>query len=365
LLGTGDVHPKSNPSWLRDPEGAARRAELRYVSCDGSGIRRVRRGKGFAYQLANGKAVRAAPVLKRIRALAIPPAWEDVWICPRAGGHLQATGRDARGRKQYRYHARWRVVRDEAKYQDLLAFARALPRLRKHVARDLAARDLTRDKVVATVIRIMERTAVRVGNDAYAEANGSYGLTTLLDRHATIRGKALELSFRGKSKQHQRARLDDAQLARIVKRCRDLPGQRLFQYRDERGRLCAVTSSDVNTYLRRAMGGHFSSKSFRTWAATVFATTLLTRAEAPESERARKSAVSRVIERVAEQLGNTPAVCRKSYVHPAVLEAFTDGSLPAWTLRSRRRVSSAPRALRKEESLVLALLERPGLRHAA
>jgi DNA topoisomerase I len=350
----------SRRTWLKEaPQRSARRADLRYVCGDGRGIRRVRRGKSFRYLLPNGSPVTSESVLRRIRTLAIPPAWENVWICPRAGGHLQATGRDARGRKQYRYHPRWRSVRDEAKYHDMLCFARALPALRKQVARDLARRELTRDKVIATVVRIMERTAVRVGNDAYAEANGSYGLTTLLDRHATIRGNALELSFRGKSKQHQRTRLTDARLVSIVKRCRDLPGQRLFQYRDADGTPCAVTSSDVNAYLRRAMGGDFTSKSFRTWAATVFATTLLTRVDPPASVKARKSTLSRVIEHVAEQLGNTPAVCRKSYVHPAVLQAFADGSLPAWTLRSRRRVAASRAALRKDESMVLALLERP------
>jgi DNA topoisomerase-1 len=350
-------------AWLKDPRASARHAHLHYVSCEGRGIRRLRHGKGFRYLLPDGSRLTAPTVLERIRALAIPPAWEDVWICPRASGHVQATGRDARGRKQYRYHPRWRTVRDEAKYHDMLAFARALPNLRRHVARSLAAPELTRDKVVATVIRIMELTAVRVGNDSYAEANGSYGLTTLLDRHVKIRGKVLELRFRGKSKQHQRAQLDDARLAGIVKRCRALPGQRLFQYRDGDGELSAVTSSDVNAYLRKATGGEFTSKTFRTWAATVFATTLLTRDFAPVSARARKSAVSRVIERVAARLGNTPAVCRKSYVHPAVVTAFTDGNLRAWA--ERRRAAGSAHALRKEESVVLAVLERESPRRAA
>jgi DNA topoisomerase-1 len=352
LLRTSVVRQSRQPSWLKDTQGAARRAELSYVSCAGRGIHRVRRGKGFRYVHADGSPVTGRAVLERIGSLAIPPAWTDVWICPHASGHLQATGRDARGRKQYRYHPRWRVVRDEAKYLDMLAFARALPRLRRRVSRDLASSRLTRDKVVAAVIRIMERTAVRVGNDSYAEANGSYGLTTLEDRHARISGPRLELRFRGKSKQPQHARLDDARLARIVKRCRDLPGQRLFQYRSEDGRLRTISSSDVNRYLKAATGGDFTSKTFRTWAATVFATTLLTREPPPESERASKKTVSRVIEQVAAQLGNTPAVCRKSYVHPAVVTAFSAGALPARTAKTPRR------ALGKDESLVLSLLER-------
>lgn len=351
-------------SWLADTAGAVRRGRLRYVSCAGRGIRRVRAGKRFRYVTPAGAVVTDATELGRIRALAIPPAWSNVWICPNAGGHLQATGRDARGRKQYRYHARWRVVRDEAKYHDMLAFARALPRLRRQVMRDLASPRLTKDKVLAAVIRIMERTAIRVGNDSYAQENGSYGLTTLQDRHARIHGAAVELTFRGKSKQHQRAKLTDAQLARIVKRCRDLPGQRLFQYQDDAGKVTAVTSSDVNGYLKRVTGGPFTSKTFRTWAATVFATSLFTREERPGTERERRSVVSRIIERVAAELGNTPAVCRKSYVHPAVVIAYAEGRLRRAAHGAKAKLPGGSR-LRREEIAVLALLETRKPRRAA
>jgi DNA topoisomerase-1 len=351
---------------LPDIRGAARRAELRYVDRREPGIARVRRGKGFRYVLPSGKPVRETKTLARIRSLAIPPAWTHVWISADPEGHLQATGRDARGRTQYRYHPRWREVRDEAKYNDVVAFAQALPRLRERVARDLRRRRLTKEKVVATVLEVMERTCIRVGNDRYAEENRSYGLTTLLDRHARIRPGVVEFGFRGKGGKPYRARVRDARLAAIVKHCRDIPGQRLFQYVDERGDYRPITSSDVNDYLRRAMGRPFTAKTFRTWAGTLTTATLLA-GEAPPRGRSGERTVRRAIERVAEQLGNTVTVCRKSYVHPAVVNAYRDGALARLSRVRKRRESSA--GLRPEERAVLGVLgrasRRRGVRAAA
>jgi DNA topoisomerase I len=350
---------------LADGVSAARHAQLSYVGCEGQGIRRIRQGSGFSYRLPNGSSKLPARTLARIRALAIPPAWTDVWICPDEHGHVQATGRDARGRKQYRYHARWREVRDEAKYDDMVAFARSLPRLRKRIARDLAEPKLTRDKVVATILRIMELTAIRVGNDEYAASNNTFGLTTLLDRHARISGGSVAFSFRGKGNKPYRGSLRDARLAGIVKRCRDLPGQRLFQYIDESGEYRAVTSTDVNDYLRRVTGESFTAKTFRTWEATLLAAVLFAAEERAAAGAAGKRSVQRVIERVAAQLGNTASVCRKSYIHPAVVEAFLAGSL---SLRTNGRIEGRhPRGpgLLSEEYAVLALLERPLTRKRA
>jgi DNA topoisomerase I len=344
---------------LPDTRGAARRAELRYVDAHGPGIRRVRVGKGFRYVKQNGKPLRDDESLSRIRALAIPPAWTDVWICPDENGHLQATGRDARGRTQYRYHLRWREVRDEAKYHDVVAFAQALPRLRERVARDLRSRRLTKDKVIATVLEVMERTCIRVGNDRYAEENRSYGLTTLLDRHARIQRGIVEFSFRGKGGKAYRARVRDARLAAIVKRCRDVPGQRLFQYEDDRGNYHPITSTDVNDYLRRTMGRPFTAKTFRTWAGTL-TTAVLLAGELPPQGRSGERAVRRAIERVAEQLGNTVTVCRKSYVHPAVVNAYREGSLAR--LHPARNASAANGGLRPEERAVLGILGRASRR---
>ena len=358
------VHRSANGSTvlLPDIHGAARRAELRYVDSNAAGIRRVRSGKGFRYVLPSGAPVRSSRTLARIRSLAIPPAWADVWICADEDGHLQATGRDARGRTQYRYHPRWREVRDEAKYHDVVAFAEALPRLRKRVARDLRRRKLTKEKVLATVLEVMERTCIRVGNDRYAEENRSYGLTTLLDRHARIRRGLVEFRFRGKGGKPYRARVRDGRLASIVKRCRDIPGQRLFQYEDERGEFRPITSTDVNEYLRRTMGRPFTAKTFRTWAGTL-TTAVLLAGEAPPEGRAGERTVRRAIERVAEQLGNTVAVCRKSYVHPAVVNAFREGSLAR--LPRGRAARAAGGGLRPEERAVLGVLGRASRRRRA
>jgi DNA topoisomerase I len=346
---------RETPTMLADTTGAAERARLCYVAWDGPGIRRVRRGKGFQYVLPDGSNVQRPKTLERIRSLAIPPAWKDVWICPSSNGHLQATGRDARGRLQYRYHPRWRVVRDEAKYHDVVAFARLLPRLRRRVAQDLSRPKLTKDKVTATVVHVMERTSVRVGNDRYAESNHSYGLTTLLDRHARIRGGFVEFRFRGKGGKPYRAALSDARLAAIVKRCRDIPGQRLFQYVDDEGGYRAITSTDVNEYLRRSMGRAFTAKTFRTWAGTMAVGVLLAGVNVGRTHRAREHAVRRAVERVAEQLGNTAAVCRKSYVHPAIVSAYDKGALVRLLPKNVPRMRRARVALLREERAVLGL----------
>ncbi len=342
--GGGDV--------LHDGPTAASLGALHYVHADEPGITRRKHGRGFAYRDAQGRAVKDRATLARIRALAIPPAWTDVWICASADGHIQATGRDARGRKQYRYHARWRAVRDEAKFEQLLSFGAALPRLRARIEEDLRLRTLCREKVVATVLRLMELTCVRVGNDCYAEENGSYGLTTLEDRHAHFTRGTVSFAFKGKSGKAHRVSVRDERLASIVRRCQDLPGQRLFQWLDEDGAQHPLTSSDVNEYLRETMGGPFTAKMFRTWSATVCACQRLAEEAPSGSQRAAKQVVARCIEEVAARLGNTPSICRKSYVHPAVIEAYVAGGLRRVTRARGRRDA----ALRAEEHATMRLL---------
>ncbi|HEX6738652.1 MAG TPA: DNA topoisomerase IB [Vicinamibacteria bacterium] len=334
------------------PDAAA--AGLRYVSDAKPGIRRLRRGRGFRYVGADGAAVRDPVVLARIKKLAIPPAWTEVWICPLAHGHLQASGRDSKRRKQYRYHTRWREVRDEAKYGRMVAFARALGRIRARTARDLARPGLPREKVLATVVRLLEATHIRVGNEEYARQNRSYGLTTLRDSHASVSGAKLEFRFRGKGGKEHVVGIQDRRLSRIVKRCQELPGYELFQYLDEAGERRGIESADVNAYLREVSGEDFTAKDFRTWAGTVLAAWELCEMEAGLSERRAKRNVAQAIEAVSERLGNTPAICRKCYVHPTVIESYLDGSL-ARTLR-RRAAAMREAGLRPEESMVLALL---------
>jgi DNA topoisomerase-1 len=320
------------------------------VSDAAPGIARRRAGDGFVYQL-NGRPIRGRETLARIKSLAIPPAWEQVWISPREDGHLQATGRDARGRKQYRYHRRWREVRDETKYGRMLAFAKALPRIRRHVRQDLALPGLPRDKVLATVVRLLETTRMRVGNDEYARENESYGLTTLRTRQVRVNGTKLEFRFRGKSGVWHQFALHDRSLSAIVRRMRDLPGYELFQYVDENGETRAVDSADVNAYLKSIAGEEFTSKDFRTWAGTVLAAEALS--------ECGPNGLSRAIERVARQLGNTKAVCRKCYIHPAVIDAYADGSL-AKAMTSRSVEACVGRLLargRRHRSLVPALKE--------
>jgi DNA topoisomerase-1 len=306
-----------------DPEESARAAGLRYISDDMPGIRRRKRGKGFSYVDPKGNVVRDARTLERIRKLAIPPAWTDVWICPTANGHLQATGRDARGRKQYRYHADWRDVRDETKFGRMIAFGEALPTIRERVEKDLSLRGLPREKVIATVVWLLETTLIRIGNREYARQNGSFGLTTLRDGHVDIDGSKLRFEFRGKSGKDHSVEIQDRRVARIVKQCRDLPGQTLFQYLDENGERQKITSEDVNAYL----GEGFTAKDFRTWGGTVLALSALMEIGACESEREASRAVVDTIKRVSESLGNRPAICRKYYVHPVVIEKFVEGKL--------------------------------------
>ncbi len=309
-----------------DPEAilAAKSAKLRYVRDQDAGIARVRQHGRFIYRDTAGKEITDAPVLARIKALAIPPAWTNVWICASADGHLQATGRDARRRKQYRYHARWRAVRDENKYEHLLDFAQSLPAIRRRVQQDLSRPDLPQEKVLAAVVRLMERTLARVGNAEYARENHSFGLTTLQNRHVTIKRDKITLDFRAKSGVQCRRVVSDKKLARILKHCRDLPGSELFQYLDENGDRHSIDSSDVNNYLRNISGRDITAKDFRTWAGTNLAIVAFC---ALKEEKPTKKSELEVVKSVAQQLGNTVAVCRKCYIHPAVISSYHGGSL--------------------------------------
>jgi len=320
---------------------------------------------GFKYIGPDGKVIRNAAELKRIRALAVPPAWKDVWICPDPRGHLQATGRDARGRKQYRYHPHWRVCRDETKYDRLPAFAAALPKIRARTTADLARPGLPREKVLATVVQLLEKTLIRVGNEEYAKENKSFGLTTLQDKHVAVKGSTLRFEFRGKSGVRHCIGVNDRRLARIVKQCRDLPGQDLFQYIDDAGERRDVTSGDVNAYLKEITGEDFTAKDFRTWAGTVLALTALREFDRAESQTRAKKNVVAAIEAVAGVLGNTRAVCRKSYIHPAIFDSYTDGSLfSVVSCRARAGVKRVGAKLRPEEAVVLMVL-RPRIEKAA
>jgi DNA topoisomerase I len=350
----GAAGPAGDPD---DPVAAARAAGLRHVNPNRPGITRRRAGKGFVYLDPSGATVRDPETLARIRSLAIPPAWTSVWICPDPRGHIQATGRDARGRKQYRYHPRWREARDATKYDRMIAFGLALPVIRDRTERDLALPGLPREKVLAAVVRLLGATLIRVGNDEYARQNRSFGLTTMRDRHVEVEGPSIEFRFRGKGGREHRIGLRDRRLARIVKRCQDLPGQELFQYLDDEGRVQDVDSDDVNRYLREATGQDFTAKDFRTWAGTVAAAWALEEFEAFDSEAQAKRNVVRAIEAVAGQLGNTPAVCRRSYVHPAVLDAYLEGSMLAALRRRAEEMSERLSGLEPEEAAVLALLQ--------
>ena len=336
---------------------AAESAGLSYASPEDPGFARRRVGRGFSYRDCRGDRVVDPVRLRRIRSLAIPPAWNEVWICPDPNGHIQAVGQDEKGRKQYRYHARFREARDEVKFEHLTSFAGALPALRRRVAADMAAPGLGRDKVLATVVRLLESTLIRVGNAAYAKENRSYGLTTLLTRHVDVGGADLKFHFRGKSGKVWRLSLHDRRIARIVKTCHELPGQHLFQYVDAEGRRQAVTSADVNAYLRQASGVDITAKDFRTWAGTVLAATALAEFGVAESTARAKQNITQAIQRVAARLGNTPTICRKCYVHPKVINAYVDGDLPL----ALQKDVDAPSgddlvSLRPEEAAVLAFL---------
>ena len=338
---------------------SAKAAGLRYVTDAQPGIRRVTGPLGFKYIGPNGRVIRKLAELKRLRALAIPPAWTDVWICTDPRGHLQATGRDARKRKQYRYHPQWRVCRDNNKYGRLQAFAAALPKIRARTTADLSRHGLPREKVLAVVVQLLEKSLIRVGNEEYAKQNRSFGLTTLQDKHVKMKGSTLHFEFRGKSGVRHCVDVNDARLARIVKQCRDLPGQDLFQYIDEDGRRTDITSGDVNAYLKEITGQDFTAKDFRTWAGTVLAATALRELKSIGSHAQAKKNVVKAIEAVAGLLGNTRTVCRNSYIHPAIIDSYMDGSmLEAMNRRVAAAVKSATGRLRPEEAAVLALLQR-------
>ncbi|QGZ37891.1 DNA topoisomerase-1 [Pseudoduganella flava] len=343
---------------VTDPPQAARAAGLRYVNDARPGLSRLPADGGFRYADADGAAVTDEATLGRIKSLAIPPAWTDVWICPHANGHLQATGRDARGRKQYRYHPRWRSVRDEVKYERMIAFGQALPGIRKAVDGALGLPGLPREKVLATIVYLLEHTMMRIGNEEYARDNKSFGLTTLRNRHVRIDGKEVEFRFRGKSGVFHDVKVADRRLARIIGKIRDLPGQELFQYVDDDGTTHSVDSADVNEYLRTITGEDYTAKDFRTWSGTVLAALALQEFEKFDSETQAKKNIVRAIESVAKRLGNTPSVCRKCYVHPAVLEAYMDGAeLAALRARAEEEFEKELHALQPEEAAVLALLQ--------
>jgi DNA topoisomerase-1 len=340
----------------QEPAEAAASAGLRYISDARPGIRRRRAGKGFSYIDGQGNRVRDRATLDRIRSLAIPPAYNDVWICPDPRGHIQATGRDARGRKQYRYHPRWRAVRDETKFGRMAAFSEALPRIRKQVEADLSQAGLSRDKVLATIVRLLECSCIRVGNEEYARANDSFGLTTLKEDHVEVSGPRIRFEFRGKSGKLHAVDVNDRRLARIIAHCQSIPGEDLFQYLDDDGERQTVGSGDVNDYIRRAAGDDFTAKDFRTWAGTILAVEALSDAGGFDSEREGKSKLLGAIDRVADQLNNTRAVCRKYYVHPAVMDGFLAGTLVTELTPSRN--GTRPGALTKMELAVAELIRR-------
>jgi DNA topoisomerase-1 len=327
---------------------------LRYVCDDAPAIRRRRAGKGFVYLDARGRRVADAVVLKRIRSLVIPPAWTDVWICAAADGHIQATGRDAKGRKQYRYHADYREAREQSKYEHLVEFAEALPGLRTRVAEHMSLRGLPREKVLATVVHLLETTLIRVGNDEYAKANESYGLTTLKSKHVAVEGSEVRFRFIGKSGKQWSLAMRDRRVARIIRACQELPGQDLLQYFDDDKELRAVSSGDVNAYLREISGRDITAKDFRTWAGTVLMARFLGASGQFESETKAKRAISAAVKQVAAALGNTPSVCRKSYIHPAVTGAYLGGGFALEAVQVG--APPEPKGLRPEEAAALSLL---------
>jgi DNA topoisomerase-1 len=353
---SGEVTPEAS---------TAREAGLVYVTDSGTGYRRRRRGRGFEYRDHNNALITDREQLDRIRRLAVPPAWTDVWICPHPRGHIQATGRDARHRKQYRYHTRWQQFRDRLKYGRLLDFADVLPRLRRQLKKDLARRDLSRERVVAAAVNLLETTRMRVGNEEYAQSNGSYGLTTLRDQHVRVTGDQLRFRFRGKSGKEHEITVRDRRLARLVSRCAELPGQHLFQYLDGAGSPQSIESADVNDYIRDVTGGDFTAKDFRTWSGSVLALrALVEQCDVGSQAEAEKNLIA-AIDCVAEELGNTRAVCRRSYVHPSVIESYLDGC----TLREVKQTLEASRVrpaagLDASENLLVLLL-RHGAREAA
>ena len=353
-----DNLPGASPLPNMDAPAAAKSAGLRYVNDTRPGISRKGSPGAFAYVDAAGAPVTDEATLARIKSLVIPPAWTEVWICAQANGHLQATGRDAKGRKQYRYHPRWRHLRDEVKYERMLNFGKALPAIRRHVDAALKLNGLPREKVLATVVYLLELTMMRIGNEEYARANKSFGLTTLRNRHVQIDGKAVAFRFRGKSGVFHNVKVEDRRLARIIQRTRELPGQELFQYLDEDGEPHSIDSADVNEYLREITGEDYTAKDFRTWSGTVLAALALQEFEKFDSEAQAKKNIVRAIESVAEKLGNTPSICRKCYVHPAIIDAYLEGTvLEALRSRTEKELVEELHALQPEEAAVLAMLQ--------
>jgi DNA topoisomerase I len=344
---------------------SAKGAGLRYVSHHVEGIHRHRHGKGFVYTNSKGKPVRDAKTLARIRSLVIPPAWENVWICRDPRGHIQAIGQDKRGRKQYRYHPEWRKVRNESKYDRLIDFAKVLPKIRRHTRRDMRKPGLPREKVVATVVQLLEVTLIRVGNEEYAKTNHSYGLTTMRDQHVDVKGTLVHFEFRGKSGIEHAIDLRDRKLAKIIKACQHLPGQELFQFVYVDGARHAIGSEDVNGYLQAITEDEFTAKDFRTWAGTVLAAMALGELGRFDSESQAKKNVVSAIKSVAKRLGNTSAVCRKCYIHPVILDAYVNGTLLRSLNHHAKRNGKPPmRALRVEETAVMKLLRSTHVRHA-
>lgn len=338
---------------------AAAAAGLRYVTDTAPGIRRRRRGRGFAYTRPDGAPLRDPAELERIRKLVIPPRWTDVWICASSSGHLQVTARDARGRKQYRYHSRYRAIRDDTKFSRLVDFSEVLPCIRQRVEKDVSAPTLSREKVLATVVWLLEKTLIRVGSDEYARDNGSFGLTTLRRRHVEVSGSKLRFEFRGKSGIPHTVAVTDRRIARIIQRCQELPGQELFQYLDDEGRRQSVDAGDINQYLREIAGRQVTAKDFRTWAGTMLAASALREIGLGATEKESNANIVRAMDQVAKRLGNTRAVCRKYYVHPTVIEAYLDGFVlgPAATDEHRvPRDSARPPGLRRDEVAVMELL---------
>lgn len=340
-----------------DPALVAKEAGLSYSHVDRPGITRHRAGKGFSYRDPKGSRISDPKILARIKALVIPPAWQDVWICTRANGHIQATGRDVRGRKQYRYHERWREVRDESKYERMVTFGRALPGIRERVDRDMRQQGLPRTKVIATLVKLLETTLIRVGNERYAKENNSFGLTTMRNRHVEATSTVLTFTFKGKSGVEHEIELKDRRLAGVVKRLQELPGQELFQYIDDEGIPETIDSSDVNAYLHEISGDDFTAKDFRTWAGTVLAAQALAAFDEFDSDSRAKTNIVNAIETVAARLGNTRTVCRKCYVHPAVIDAYLEGETVE-TIRQRadREIADSLDELPPEEAAVLMLL---------
>ena len=351
------VEASDSAHGIVDPKDAAESAGLRYVSDGRPGIRRKKAGSGFTYTGVNGSRLTERDALQRIKSLAIPPAWTDVWICPFANGHLQATGRDAKGRKQYRYHPRFREIRESTKYEHVVAFADELPLIREKVSEHMSLRGLPRQKVLATVVHLLETTLIRVGNDDYARQNNSYGLTTLKNRHVAVEGNEVRFRFTGKSGKQWSLRVRDRRVAKIIRACQDLPGQELIQYVDEEGVCRDVTSADVNDYLKEITGKDITAKDFRTWAGTVLAAMTLSELESFDSAAQAKRNLRSAIEKVSSRLGNTPTICRKCYVHPEILNSYIDGNLVLEIkAQAESALQSAVGSLKPEEAAVLAML---------